>query len=181
MKNTFIMKKIICEKIVRIIKSKGNLEKELNVVLEIDGKEVSISGEPEDEYIAERVIEALDFGFPFSEALKIKKEDIMFEILNIKECTNKKDFESVRGRIIGKEGKALRTISSLGDCSIELSGNKLGIIGFAENMRPVEEACKLLIKGSKHANVYAYLEKHRLEPIIDLGLKEEKKAKIKRI
>jgi len=173
------MQKIICEKITRIIKSKGNLERELNVKLDIDGKEVSISGEPEDEYIAERVIEALDFGFPFSDALKIKKEDIMFEILNVKECTNKKNFERVRGRIIGKEGKALRTISNLGDCAIELSGNKLGIIGCAENMRPVEEACKLLIKGSKHANVYAYLEGHKPEPIIDLGLKEVKKKKQK--
>lgn len=171
------MRKIICEKIARIIKSKNNLQKELNVTLNIFGKEVSISGEPEDEYIAEKVIEALDFGFPFADALKIKKEDIMFEILNVKECTNKKNFERIRGRIIGKEGKALRTISSLGDCHIELSGNKLGIIGCAENMRPVEEACKLLIKGSKHANVYAYLEKHRAEPIIDLGLKEEKRVK----
>ncbi|MEK6833758.1 MAG: hypothetical protein AABY32_06975, partial [Nanoarchaeota archaeon] len=159
------MKKIIVDKIIRIIKSKGNLERELNVILEINGKEISISGKPEDEYIAEKVIEALDFGFPFLDALKIKKEDIMFEILNVKECTNKKNFERIRGRIIGKKGKALRTISSLGDCSIELSGNRLGIIGNAENIRAVEEACKLLIKGSKHANVYAYLEKHRPEPI----------------
>lgn len=171
------MKKIICEKIIRIIKSKNNLEKELNVNIEINGNEVNISGEPEEEYIAEKVIEALNFGFPFSAALEIKKEDILFEILNIKECTPQKNFERVRGRVIGKDGKALKTISSLSDCHVELSGNKLGIIGYAENIRTVEEACKLLIKGSKHANVYSYLEKHRLEPIIDLGLKEIKKVK----
>jgi ribosomal RNA assembly protein len=170
------MKKIISEKITRIIKSKGNLEKELNVKLEINGNEVTISGEPEDEYVAERVIEALDFGFPFAAALGIKKEDILFETLNIKECTNQKNFERVRGRVIGKDGKALKTISNLSDCHIELSGNKIGIIGNCENIRTVEEACKLLVKGSKHANVYAYLEKHRIQPVIDLGLKELKKA-----
>jgi ribosomal RNA assembly protein len=169
------MKKIISEKIIRIIKSKGNLEKELNVDLEINGNEITISGEPEDEYIAERVIEALDFGFPFANALEIKKEDTLFEILNIKECTTQKNFARVRGRVIGKDGKAIKTISSLSDCHIELSGNKIGIIGNCENIRNVEEACKLLTKGSKHANVYAYLEKHRIEPIIDLGLKEVKK------
>lgn len=169
------MKKIICEKVIRIVKNKGNLEKELNVKIVMNGKEVSISGKPEEEYIAEKVIEALDFGFPFSAALEIKKEDILFEILNIKECTPKKNFERIRGRVIGKEGKALKTISSLSDCHIELSGNKVGIIGNCENIRTAEEACKLLIKGSKHANVYAYLEKHRPEPIIDLGLKEIKK------
>jgi KH domain-containing protein len=168
------MKKIISEKIIRIIKNKKNLEKELDVLLEINGKEVSISGEPENEYVAERVIEALDFGFPFSDALNIKKEEYLFEILNIKEFTNQKDFERGRGRVIGKDGKALKTISNLSNCHVELSGNKLGIIGDSESIRNVEEACKLLIKGSKHSNVYAYLEKHRIEPITDLGLKEVK-------
>ena len=173
------MKKLISDKIIRIIKAKENLEKELNISIEIKGKEVYISGKPEEEYIAEKVIEAIDFGFPFSAALEIKKEDILFEILNIKEFTQQKNFERVRGRVIGKEGKALKTISSLSDCHIELSGNKVGIIGNCENIRTVEEACKLLIKGSKHANVYAYLEKHRMEPILDLGLKEIKKKKKK--
>lgn len=171
------MKKIISEKIIRVIKNKTNLEKELNVTLEISGKEITITGKPENEYIAEKVIEAIDFGFPFSAALEIKKEDILFEILNIKEYTTQKDFERVRGRVIGKDGKALKTISSLSNCYIELSGNKLGIIGEAEYIINAEEACKLLIKGSKHANVYAYLEKHKIQPITDLGLKEEKNIK----
>ena len=174
------MKKLISEKIIRIIKNKKNLEKELNVILNINGKEVEISGKPEEEYVAERVIEAIDFGFPFSAALEIKKENILFEILNIKEHTTQKDFERVRGRVIGRDGKALKTISNLSDCHIEISGNKLGIIGDSESIRNAEEACKLLIKGSKHANVYAYLEKHRIQPIIDLGLKEENKSKIKK-
>lgn len=153
------------------------MEKELNVKINITGKEITLTGEPEEEYIAEKVIEAIDFGFPISDALSIKKEDILFEILNIKEYTNQKDFERVRGRVIGKDGKALKTLSNLSNCSIELSGNKLGIIGESECIRNVEEACKLLIKGSKHANVYAYLEKHKIEPIVDLGLKEAKKPK----
>lgn len=168
------MKKILSDKIVRIIKNKDNLEKELNIEIKIVGKEINIFGEPEEEYIAEKVIEALDFGFPFKDALKIKKEEFMFEILNIKDYTAQKNFERVRGRIIGKDGKALKTLSNLSNCNIELSGNKLGIIGESECIRNVEEACKLLIKGSKHSNVYAYLERHKIEPIIDLGLKEAK-------
>lgn len=169
------MKKIISEKVIRIIKNKANLEKELDVKLNIIGKEITIIGEPEEEYIAEKVIEAIDFGFPIPNALSIKKEEFLFEILNIKEYTNQKDFERVRGRIIGKDGKALKTISTLSNCYIELSGNKLGIIGEAECIRNAEEACKLLIKGTKHSNVYSYLEKHgHSEPLLDLGLKEAK-------
>jgi len=174
------MKKIIVEKLPRIIKNKDRLEKELNITIKMRGKEVYISGKAEEEYIAEKIIEALDFGFPFSNALEIKKEDFIFEILNIKEYATQKNLERIRGRIIGKNGRTLKTISSLSECFLELSGNKLGIIGYAENIRKVEEACKILIKGSKQANVYAYLEKHRPEPIIDLGLKEVKKVKEKK-
>ena len=174
------MKKIICEKIARVIKNKDRLQEELNVIIENRGKEVYISGKAEEEYIAEKVIEALDFGFPFANALEIKKEDYIFEILNIKEYTTKKNFEVIRGRIIGRGGKTLKTISNVSECFLELAGNKLGIIGYAENIRKVEEACKILIRGTKQAHVYAYLEKHRPEPIIDLGLKEVKKTKIKR-
>ena len=58
------MKTIICDKIVRVIKGKRKLERELGVKITNKGKEVSIDGGPEDEYIAEKVIDALGFGFP---------------------------------------------------------------------------------------------------------------------
>lgn len=174
------MKTIIAEKIPRIIKCKKKLEEELKVNLEINGKEVIITGTPEEEYIAEKIIEAIDFGFPIHDALTINQEDFIFEILNIKDYTPQKNFERVRGRIIGKEGKALKTLCNLGECSIEVFGNKVGIIGDSENVKRVEEACKLLIKGTKHGNVYAYLEGHKPEPILDLGLKEPKKTRKKK-
>jgi len=170
------MKKIIVNKLLRIIKNKKKLEKELDIKIEMRGREIYISGESEKEYVAEKVIEALDFGFPFSNALEIKRENFIFEVLNIKEFSTQKNFERLRGRIIGKEGRALKTISNLSECYMELLGNKIGIIGDVENIRNVEESLKLLIKGSKHSNVYAYLEKHRIKPIIDLGLKEINKS-----
>ncbi len=174
------MKTLIITKVPRIIKNKDRLENELNIKIEINGKEIKIEGKPEEEYLAEKVLEALDFGFPLQEALSIQKEDLFFETINIKDYTTQKNFERIRGRVIGKEGKALKTISSLGNCSIEILGNKIGIIGDSENIKRVEEACKLLIKGTKHGNVYAYLESHKPEPIYDLGLKEAKKTRKKK-
>ncbi|MFH1503463.1 MAG: KH domain-containing protein [Candidatus Diapherotrites archaeon] len=171
------MIKLICEKVIRIIKNKKKLEEELNVEITNRGKEIYISGEPEDEYTAEKVIESLEFGFPFSTAIHIKKEDLIFEIINIKDYTNQKNLKRVRGRIIGKDGKTIKTISNLSMCNLEMKDNKIGIIGDPECIENAEEACKLLLKGSKQANVYAYLEKHRIEPVIDLGLKEVKKIK----
>ena len=50
------MKTLISEKIARILKNKKRLEKELNVKITNSGKEVSVSGDSVDEYIAEKVI-----------------------------------------------------------------------------------------------------------------------------
>ncbi len=96
------MKTILSEKLPRILKNKKRLEEKLNVKITNRGKEVSIKGKPSDEYIAEKVIDALNFGFPFSVAMLIKGEDFLFEVINIKEHTKRHDLENIRARIIGR-------------------------------------------------------------------------------
>lgn len=167
------MKIIISDKLARILKNKKRLENILNVKITNRGKEVFISGNPEEEYIGEKVIDAINFGFPFSIAILIKEEDFMFEIINVKNHTNRKDLSVIISRIIGKKGKAIKTLSQLTKCYIEIKDSCVGIIGPAENMKNTENAILYLIKGSKHSNVYSYLEKHQIEPVYDLGLKKK--------
>ena len=166
------METIYCEKVPRIIKNKKKLEEKLNVKIKNRGKEVTIEGKPEDEYIAEKVIDALSFGFPFSIALLIKDEDNIFEIINIKDYTKRKDLERIRARIIGKKGKTLGTLHQLTKCNFELKDNHVGIIGYPEYIENAQEAVISLIHGAKQANVYSHLEKHQVKPVVDLGLKE---------
>jgi KH domain-containing protein len=166
------MKVIISEKISRIIKAQKKLETKLEVKISNRGKEVKIEGSPENEYTAEKVIDALNFGFPFSTALSIKQEDLMFEIINIKDHTTRKDLSRVRARIIGTKGKTLQTLTNLTKCHFELKDNNIGIIGAPEYIENAQEAVISIIQGSKQANVYAHLEKHQVKPIEDLGLKE---------
>jgi len=171
------METLIYEKTGRIIKNKNRLEKELKVEISNKGKEITIDGLPEDEYFAEKVLTALEFGFPFSVALLVKEEDNIFETLNIKKYTHKKDLEKIRARIIGTKGKTLRTLTELTKCHFALKDNHLGIIGEPEYIKIATEAMISLIQGSKQANVYAFLEKHQIKPVIDLGLKPMKKKK----
>ncbi|MBI2043550.1 RNA-processing protein [Candidatus Pacearchaeota archaeon] len=171
------MKKLISEKLPRILKNKRTLEKELNVKITNSGKEISISGESVDEYVAEKVIDAINLGFPLSVALEIKSEDFTFEVINIKDYTKRKDMGAIKARIIGKEGKTLRTLNNLTDCNFEILGHEVGIIGDSENIEAARQAIISLIQGAKQANVYAYLEKHHPLPVFDLGLKEEKKKR----
>ena len=165
------MKTIYSEKLPRILKNKKRLEKELNVKITNRGKEVSINGDSETEYIAEKIIDALNFGFPFSVAMSIKKEDFLFEIINIKEHTKRHDLETVRARIIGKKGTTLKTLQQLTKCFFELKDNEIAVIGSPEGIENAQEAIISLIKGAKQSHVYGFLEKHQIKPVFDLGLK----------
>ncbi len=167
------MKTLLCEKLPRILKNKRRLEKKLNIRISNRGKEVQINGKPEDEYIAEKIIDALNFGFPFSVAISIKEEDLEFEILNIKDYTTRKDLERVRARLIGKGGKTLKTLCQLTKCSFEMKDNQIGIIGPPECIENAQESVISIVKGSKQSNVYSHLEKNQLKPVIDLGLKDK--------
>jgi len=166
------MKTILSEKLPRILKNKKRLEKKLNIKISNRGKEVQINGKPEDEYIAEKVIDALNFGFSFSVAISIKEEDLEFEILNIKNHTTRKDLERVRARIIGKGGKTLKTLNQLTKCNFEIKDNQIAIIGLPEYIENAQESVISIIKGAKQSNVYSHLEKNQLKPVLDLGLKK---------
>ena len=168
------MKKLISEKLPRILKNKRKLENTLNVKITNRGKEVYIEGDSIEEYTAEKVIEAIEMGFPISVALSIKEDDASFEVINIKDHTPKKNFGSIRSRIIGKNGKTLKTLSQLTGCHFEIKDNFVGIIGDPESIENAQTSIILIIQGSKQANVYSYLEKHHIRPPFDLGLKNAK-------
>ncbi len=168
------MKTLIADKPVRILKAKKQLEKKLNLKIGIEGNKVTIDGKPEDEYLGEKVLEAFDFGFPFSDAIRISEELNIFEVINIKEHTHRKDLKVIRARIIGRGGKTLKVMRDLTDCAFEIKDNEVGIIGKAENMPNGKSAVLSVIRGAKQADVYSYLEKHRIAPVDDWGLKDEK-------
>lgn len=166
------MKTILSEKPQRIIKNKKKLEQFLNIKITSRGKEIFMQGEPEDEHTAEKVIDALNFGFPFSTSMLIKKEGFIFEIINIKDHTKRKDLKRIRARIIGTRGKTLKTLNQITNCHFELKDNYIGIIGPPEYLESGQKAIIAIIKGAKQSNVYGLLKKNKIEPISDLGLKE---------
>lgn len=171
------MKKIILERISAILKLKKRLEDELSVKISEKDGAIFFEGDSEDEYIAEKVFYALDMGFPVSNALLIKKQDFEFSVVNIKDYCRSKNLERIRGRIIGRGGKALKTLSHLTNSYFEIKGNKIGIISNYEWIRNAQEAIIMLIQGTKHSNVYSYLERNRPNSFLpqELGLKESKK------
>jgi len=155
------MKQIYIKSARKILQNKESLERELNIKINVRGTITIISGKEIDEYIAEKVLEALDFGFELDDALLLKEEDYMFERFCIKDFTRSHNLHEVRGRIIGTKGKTLEVLKELSNCAIILNDNDIGIIGKTEDILIATQALKSLVRGSRHGNVYAYLEKHK--------------------
>lgn len=160
-----------------IRKRQKKLSRTLKVKIRFEGNEVILEGKAEDEYIAEKVIEAINMGFPISTALEIKEKDFLFEALNMKDYTKKRDFQRIRARIIGTRGRVLRTLCDLTNCNFEVKDSFAGIIGAPEYLQNAQNAIISIIRGAKHSNVYSFLEKHRIKPVVDFALKPVKKKK----
>ena len=143
----------------KIRQNKVAIEKKLGVKITIKGKQTKIEGNPVEEYEAVMILDALDFGFSLNDAIRLTDENVAFRKLPIKQFTRRKNLEEVRGRIIGTEGKTIRTVEEVSGCALALHQNTVGIIGPAENIEEATTALKNLIKGSKQTNVYRFLER----------------------
>ena len=166
---------IFVKEIGRIKKAKSAIEKALDVKLNITKSGIEIEGKEEyNEYIALRVVEALNLGFKVPEALKLRNENYMLEIINMKKHTRPSRLSTIKGRIIGKEGKSLTVLSELTNCDIRIKDYDVGIIGETFEIKFAVNALLSLIHGSPHSSVYAYLEKSK--PLREM--KEDEKGKI---
>ena len=160
------------EIIKKILRNKKRIENKLGVSISIKNNAITLRGEEAEKYVAEKVIDALEKNFPVNVAILLANEDYMTEEINIKNVTNKNNLKIVRGRIIGKRGKALELMRKLSGCYITLHDNRVSIIGHIDNMKIAVNAVKSLIAGSKHGNVFSYLEKKRGIDRGDIVLKE---------
>jgi len=67
----------------------------------------------------------------------------------------------IKARLIGREGLARELIERLANVEISIYGKTISIIGNATNLNVARHAVINLLQGSKHGNVYSYLEKQR--------------------
>ena len=167
------METIIFSKTTELRKNKVELEKKLNAKITIKGKLISFESKNSlDEYETHLVLDAMAMGFSTKKALLIKEPEMIFRKIGIKDFTRKKNLKEVRARIIGKQGKTIKTIRSLSNCQIVLMDNEIGIIGNAESIEITTIAITNLIRGTKQSNVYHYLEKSHKTKEEGLGLKD---------
>lgn len=168
------MQETYVENIGKVLQNKKKLESELKIKITNKGKNVFISGKPEDEFIALKVMEAINLGFSTERALLLKNPEILLQIINIKNATKKHNLEAIRARIIGTKGKTLKTVNNLTNCLISLKDNQVGIIGDYEYIADAIQAMTSLARGSKQSHVYSRLERQKKKKRLrDKGIEDE--------
>ena len=162
--------KIPKERISVIIGKDGSAKKEIEdrtkTRLKIDSQEgnVIISGEDSlDVYNTVNIVSAVGRGFNPKIALLLLKENFVLEIIDIRDFSGKSKVKQIRikSRVIGKEGQARGLIEEITNTHISIYGKTVSIIGEVERAFMERRAIEMLLHGSKHSNVYAWLEKQQ--------------------
>ena len=142
-----------------INRTKEKIEQKLNAKISLNGRILTIDTDPLNEFEAQRLVDALNLGFSSHIALKVLDEEIAFIKINIKDYANTKNLEVVRARLIGTHGKTKHTLQEITKCDISIHENEVGIVGPAEIAESALTAVTNIIKGTKQANAYKYLER----------------------
>ena len=145
---------------------KKNIEKATKTEINVDSDEGEIFITGDDTlglYTAKEIVRAIGRGFNPEYASLLLKVDYGFEVFNINEFSGKSKNNAMRlkGRVIGKEGKARRLIEELTGTHICVYGKTIAIIGKIEDIATARRAVENLLSGSPHSNVYRWLEKKR--------------------
>ncbi len=173
------METFIFDKIPAVLRRElRKLDQQLQVKITLTGRKMTVDGAAVDEFVAITILEAIVFGFSFKQAIALKNEEFSFRKIHIRDFTRRKNLKDVRSRLIGREGKTRRTLEEISNCDVVIGESEVGIIGLADAVESATQAAINIIKGSKQANAYRYLERMNTEKKNlpdDLGLKIKNK------
>lgn len=147
--------------------TKKMIEDKAQIQLEIDSAEgeITIDEQKAKDPIMilkiEDVIRAIGRGFSPEHALRVFKEDVDFFIFDIHDYVGKKTahVQRLKSRIIGREGKTKQIIERLTGADISIYGHTVSVIADFESIDIVKRAIDMLLSGSKHSNVYRFIER----------------------
>ncbi|BBD72847.1 RNA-processing protein [Sulfodiicoccus acidiphilus] len=110
------------------------------------------------------IINAIGLGFDVEVAMKLLSDDIMLDVIDIKEVTHDpEDLRRLKGRVIGEKGKTKRIIFEYTGVHVSVYDHYVGLIGFYDQLQVTRKAVEMLIRGKDHSAVYKYLERAEKE------------------
>jgi ribosomal RNA assembly protein len=156
---------------------KKQIDKICEVSLAIDGQSGDVGiistnpNDPSGVLKAQNVVTAVGRGFSPDKAFLLFSDDQFLDIIDLREYLGKSTdaIKRIKGRLIGSKGKTWKLIEELSGVQLSVYGHTVAIIGYLGRIEIAKEAVRMLIQGSQHGTVYAFLLSKR---------RELKKAKI---
>ncbi|OPX69989.1 MAG: polynucleotide phosphorylase/polyadenylase [Methanoregulaceae archaeon PtaB.Bin056] len=152
---------------------KKELEEKTGTVISIDSQEgiVRVEGEDAVPFLrAVEVIQAVNRGFSPERAFRLlEDEDLLLEVIDLSGLADSpRQMDRLRGRIIGRDGRAREQIEHMTHTQISVIGKTIALIGLPEQMKVARAAIDMLLEGSPHEAVFSYLEKKRQDAKQDM-------------
>ena len=147
-------------------KIKSEIEKACSVKLDIDSETgetlISSDGKLEDiePFKAMEIVTAIGRGFSPENALTLLKGENTLHVIDLREFVGKSNanIERIKGRIIGENGKARKTMENLSGTQISVYGKTVSIIGDNNKLKLAVDAISSISNGGMHGSVYSKLE-----------------------
>ena len=146
---------------------KKSIEKLTGTILDIDSDDGTVYITPREDmedplgvWNANHIVKAIARGFNPEVAMKLIHDDIYLEIMKLPLYVgkSKKALARYKGRIIGANGKTRELITELADVDMAVYGKTVSLIGEMDNILVAKEAIEMILNGSRHKSVYAFLE-----------------------
>lgn len=153
--------------------TKRQIEELTGTKLTVDSEEGLVTIDGEDAVAVMRTVElvrAINRGFSPERAYTLlEDEDLLLDIIDLSGvCSTPKQMERLRGRIIGKNGRAREQIEDMTGALISVHGKTVAIIGMFDQVKIVSEAVEMLVEGLPHATVFSFLDRKRKEQKADM-------------
>ena len=147
---------------------KAQIEEQTQTKITVDsnGGLILVQGEDADLFIrAVATIQAISRGFsPERAFVLLEEDDLYIEVIDISDAASTPEqMERLRGRIIGKNGRARTQIEDMTQTAISVYGKTVSVIGDVEQIRVALDAIGMLVSGVEHETVFSFLEKKRRE------------------
>ena len=147
---------------------KRKIEEKTETQLVIDSKEGTVTIEGEDPVNVIRTVEvirAINRGFSPERAFVLfEDEDMLLDVMDLSGlCTTTKQLERIRGRIIGKGGRAREQMEDMTGAFISVYGKTIAIVGMVDQVKLARTAIEMLLDGLPHESVFSYLDKKKKE------------------
>ncbi|HID72908.1 TPA: RNA-processing protein [Candidatus Micrarchaeota archaeon] len=160
------------ERVGALIGEKGEVKEELmrrtRTLITVDSENGVVIIEPESPDVppysvmkAQEVVKAIGYGFPPQKAFRLLDEDQVLVVIDLKRFAgdSPNHLKRIKGRIIGENGKARRTLEEVTGTYIVVGEAHVAIIGGYEEAEIARRAVEMLVEGRRHSTVYRFLER----------------------